>query len=118
MVFGAKLLRLAVAFDDLKMQGVSEESAISRLRHRSNEFGEELVSALEDMKPDGGKMEPRKVSTTKLSAGMVLLQEIRTKTGMVVVAKGQEVTHALLIKLANFSRAGTIEKEIMALVPA
>lgn len=118
MVFGAKLLRLAVAFDDLKMQGVSEESAIARLRHRSREFGEEVVNALEDMKPDGGKMEPRKVSTTKLSAGMVLLQEIRTKTGMVVVAKGQEVTHALLIKLANFSRAGTIEREVMALVPA
>ncbi|MFZ3263918.1 MAG: response regulator [Terriglobales bacterium] len=117
LVFGAKLLKLAVAFDDLRIQGLSEEDAIARLRHRSNEFGEDLVNALMDMKVEGGTMEPRKISTTKLLAGMILLQEIRNKAGILVVAKGQEVTHALLIKLANFSRAGTINKEIMALVP-
>ncbi len=35
-------------------------------------------------------------------------QEIRTLTGMLMVTKGQEITHALLIKLDNFSRARTI----------
>ncbi len=118
MVFGAKLLKLAIAFDDLVMRGVSEENAIVRLRLRSNEFGSEMVDALKDMKPEGGKMELRKVPVTKLSAGMILKQEIRNKSGMLVVAKGQEVTHALLIKLANFARAGTIDKEMIALVPA
>jgi hypothetical protein len=34
-----------------------------------------------------------------------------------VVPKGQDVTHALLLKLSNFSRAGTIDKELMVLVP-
>jgi len=48
---------------------------------------------------------------------MILQQEIRNNAGMLVVAKGQEVTHALLLKLVNFSRAGTIAKEVMALVP-
>jgi hypothetical protein len=62
-------------------------------------------------------MELRKVSTAKLTIGMILQQEIRTRTGMLMVAKGQEVTYALLIKLENFSRAGTIDDEIMALVP-
>jgi hypothetical protein len=36
---------------------------------------------------------------------------------MLVVANGQEVTHALLIKLESFAQAGKIDKEIMALVP-
>lgn len=62
-------------------------------------------------------MEVRKVPASKLTTGMILQQEIRTLTGMLVVAKGQEITHALLIKLDNFSRAGTIDKEILALVP-
>lgn len=118
MVFGAKLLKLAIAFDDLGMLGLSEEDAIARLRLRSNEFGRELIDALKDMKPEGGRMELRKVPVAKLSAGMILQQEIRNKAGMLVVAKGQEVTHALLIKLANFSRAGTIDREMIALVPA
>jgi len=34
-----------------------------------------------------------------------------------MVPKGQEITAALLIKLENFSRAGSIDNEIMALVP-
>ena len=62
-------------------------------------------------------MELRKVSSCKLTTGMILQQEIRNRAGMLVVAKGQEVTQTLLIKLVNFSRAGTIDKEIMALVP-
>jgi hypothetical protein len=117
LVFGAKALRLCVAFDNLRMRGMSEHDAITHLRHRGHEFGLELVEALADMKPESTRMEIRKVSASKLSPGMILQQEIRNKTGMLVVAKGQEITHALLIKLENFSRAGTIEKEMLALVP-
>ena len=62
-------------------------------------------------------MELRKLPLSKVRAGMFLQQEIRTKAGMLVVAKGQEVTHTLLIKLENFSLAGTIDKEVMVLVP-
>ncbi len=117
IVFGAKMLKLAVAFDDLRMKGLSEEDVILKLRARRAEFGAELVEALASIKPESAKMELRKVPASKLTTGMILQQEIRTLAGMLVVTKGQEITHALLIKLDNFSRAGTIEKEIMALVP-
>ena len=59
----------------------------------------------------------RKVSTLKLAIGMILEQEVRNKNGMLLVAKGHEITPALLIKLDNFSRAGQIDREVMALVP-
>jgi hypothetical protein len=62
-------------------------------------------------------MELRKVPAIKLTTGMILQQEIRTHTGMLVVPEGQIITQALLIKLNNFSRAGTIGKDVMALVP-
>jgi FixJ family two-component response regulator len=117
IVFGAKMLKLAVAFDDLRMKGMSDEDAISKLQGRHVEFGADLVEALVSIKPESGKMEVRKIPASKITTGMILQQEIRTLTGMLVVAKGQEVTHALLIKLDNFSRGGTIDKEIMVLVP-
>lgn len=117
IVFGARMLKLAVAFDDLRMKGASDEDAIAKLHYRRDEFGSELVEALSDLKPESAKMELRKVPASKLTTGMILQQEIRTRAGMLVVAKGQEITHALLVKLDNFSRAGTIDKEIMALVP-
>jgi hypothetical protein len=48
---------------------------------------------------------------------MIVEQEIRIAGGMLLVAKAQEITPALLIKLENRARAGQLEKEIMALVP-
>jgi hypothetical protein len=62
-------------------------------------------------------MESRRVPTLKLATGMVLDQDIRNKEGMLMVAKGQEITSAVLIKLENFAKAGLIAKEVQALVP-
>jgi hypothetical protein len=118
IVFGANVLKLAIAFDNLRMKGTSDEQAIASLRCRRTEFDKAMVEAFVGVKTEGAKMELRKVQTSKLTKGMILHQEIRTRAGMLVVAKGQEVSHALVIKLENFSRAGTIDEEIMAMVPA
>jgi ActR/RegA family two-component response regulator len=115
--FGAKMLKLAVAVDNLTLKGLSEEKAIARLHERRAEFGPEMLAALAGIKPEGATMELRKLPLAKVRAGMFLQQEIRTKAGMLVVAKGQEVTHTLVIKLENFSLAGTIDKEVMVMVP-
>jgi hypothetical protein len=118
IVMGAKILKLAVAFDNLKMKGLADEEALVRLRFRRDEFGPELVAALADFKSEGATMQLRKVSIARLTMGMILQQEIRTRTGTLMVPKGQEITPALLIKLVNFSQAGSIENEIIVLVPA
>ena len=117
IVLGAKILELAVALDNLRMTGLSDEAAINRLWVRRTDFGPELVEALKDIEPETAKMELRKVSASKLTTGMILQQEIRTHAGMLVVPEGQAVTQALLLKLDNFSRADMIGKEVMALVP-
>jgi response regulator RpfG family c-di-GMP phosphodiesterase len=113
---GAKMLMLAVAFDGLRMQGLSSDEAISNLRLR-HEFDRKLVDALADLKSESIKMELRKVPIAKLSTGMILQQEVRNKSGLLVVAKGQEVTHALLMRLENFSQARLIDNEVLASVP-
>jgi response regulator RpfG family c-di-GMP phosphodiesterase len=117
IVPGARMLKLAIAFDSYRMNGKSEGQAIASLRERHTEFEKELVDALTNMKSEGATMEVRKIAVSKLVTGMILHQEIRNRAGMLVVANGQEVTHALLIKLESFAQAGKIDKEIMALVP-
>ena len=116
IVLGAKILKLAVALDNTRMKGLSDEDAIEKLRERRAEFGSELVDALKDLEPEAAKMELRKVSASKLTTGMILQQEIRTHAGMLVVPEGQTITQALLIKLNNYAHAGTIDKQIKALV--
>ena len=117
VVLGAKILKLALAFDDLRMKRLSIEDAIARLHSRHSEFERELVDGLNDIVPPVAKMAVRKVSTLKLAVGMVVEQEIRTKEGMLLVAKAQEITLALLVKLENRAKAGQLEREILVLAP-
>jgi FixJ family two-component response regulator len=115
-VLGAKVLKLAVAFDHLRMK-LSDTEAINNLNTRRTEFERDLVDALIGIKTMGGGTEARTVSTLKLATGMVLDQDIRNKEGMLLVAKGQGISSAVLIKLENFAKAGLIGKEIQVLVP-
>ena len=100
------------------MKGLTDEEALARLRFRCDELGPELVAALADFKSESATMQLRKVPASRLTMGMILQQEIRTRAGTLTVPKGQEITPALLIKLVNFSQAGSIDSEIVVLVPA
>jgi len=118
IVLGAKILKLALAFDDLKMKSLSTEHAIARLHTRRGEFERELVDGLNDIVDPVQRLVLRKVSTLKLAVGMIIEQEILTAEGVLLVAKSQEITPALLAKLENRARAGKLDKEIMVLAPA
>jgi ActR/RegA family two-component response regulator len=116
-VFGAKVLKLAVAFDSLRIKLSSDSAAIASLGTRKSEFERELVDALIGARAVARGMQSRRVSTLRLATGMVLDQDIRNKEGMLLIAKGQEITRAVLLRLENFANAGLIDKEVQALVP-
>ena len=115
LAFGAKMLKVAVAFDHLRTKNLTNDEAVLRLRYRA-EFDRELVDALADMKYEEPKMELRKVPISTLTVGMILQQDVRNHAGVLMVAKGQEVTRPLLLRLEHFSLARLIDNEIMALV--
>jgi hypothetical protein len=117
ILLGAKILKLAVATDNLRMWGLSCEAAHAKIRVRHAEFGLELIEALTDFIPETAAGELRKVSAAHLTTGMILQQAVTTRSGMLVVPNGQEITQALLIKLNNYARAGTVSKEFVVLVP-
>ena len=60
-------------------------------------------------------MEVRDCAITELESGMILQKEVRTHTGLLVVAKGQEVTYPLLVRLRNFWQRGAIGNSVIVL---
>jgi FixJ family two-component response regulator len=117
LIRAAKVLKLAVAFEQLREKFPAKGAALSRLRERSKEFEPGLLDTLSDLRPLEATKQLRKVSTARLRAGMVLDQEIKNGQGVLLVAKGQELTSALIMRLENHARAGAIDKEVMAFVP-
>lgn len=114
-VLGAKILKLAVAYDDLRIKPLSEERSIECLRYRSDEFEPHLMDALIGIRPLGGQMVPCRLATKKLAIGMFLDQEVRNRQGMLLAGKGQEITRAILIKIDNWAQAGLIDRELTVL---
>lgn len=117
MVFGAKALKLAAAFDAYRMRTLTDREALSRLRSRDSEFDKQLVDLLAELATEKSGMELRKVSVAALEIGMVLEQEIRSRHGMLKMAKGQEITAALRIKLYSLVHAGIIEGHVLVQAP-
>jgi FixJ family two-component response regulator len=115
---GARILKLAVAYDDLRIKPFSDDEAMARLRSRSAEFGKDLLDALIGLKQQSGTMVQRRVAIAKLATGMFIDQELRNQQGMLLVGKGQEITQAVLIRIENWAQASLIDRELIVLAPA
>ncbi len=116
-VRSARILKLAVAYDDLRIKPFSVEETMARLSSRSKEFERELLDALLDIRPQGGAMVSRKLTIAKLATGMLIDQELRNHQGNLLVGKGQEITRAVLLKIENWAHANLIDRELIVLVP-
>jgi response regulator RpfG family c-di-GMP phosphodiesterase len=114
---GARILKLAVAYDDLRIKPLSVDMAIERLRCRTSEFGPELIDCLAGIGPQGGAMELRRLAIPRLATGMFLDQEVRNREGMLLAGKGQEISRAVLLKIQNWAQAGLIDRQMNVLVP-
>lgn len=115
-VFGAKMLRTAVAFDNAKLRGLNTQDAIVSLKQNPARFDTEIVNRLSDFKAAEAEIKLRKLPISALRIGMILQQDVKNRAGLIVVAKGQEITSPLLARLENFSSAQLMDSEILAAV--
>ncbi len=113
---GAAVLHVAIAFDNLRIQGLSDAEAVAALR-RNQKLDASIVGALATLRALACEQTPRAVHISDLAAGMILQEEIRTKTGLLLVGKGQEVTYPLMVRLRNHHARRAIADKVLVLVP-
>jgi response regulator RpfG family c-di-GMP phosphodiesterase len=114
---GADILRLAIAFDDLKIKGNNEPEALSKLQYDPR-FDPQIVSALTTLRPEASNMELKAVRISDLATGMILQEEIRTNVRMLLVGRGQEVSYPLIVRLNNFHQRRAIPDKVLVLSPS
>jgi response regulator RpfG family c-di-GMP phosphodiesterase len=115
MRLGANLLRATLAFDELVSKGRSQNEAAKVLAREHPNFDPRIFQALvEAGGDDKNKAILRSCDIDELLPFvMVLEEELRTKSGLLLVAKGQEVTPVLIVKLKNFLEKGAIGRKVM-----
>lgn len=114
---GAQMLRTALAYDRLLNQGRSHEEALAELRSQPGEFDASVIDDLTDLEPETERKDMRDCPISELQCGMILREEVRTRNGLLVVARGQEVTYPLLMRLRNFWQRKAIANSVVVLAP-
>lgn len=109
---GARLIRAALSFDSLLRKGHSRVEAAHYLAKACPGLDKKIVETMVELEPEVAAEISRPRQITALSLGMTLAQDVRTETGVLVAAKGQEVTPPLLLKLKNFWGKHAIADEV------
>ncbi len=113
MRLGAQLIRAALAFDLQLRKGGSRLDAAHFLSMKFADLDSKVVEAMIELEPEAAGKDSRSVPITELYPGMTLDQEVRSKAGILIAAKGQEITAPLLLKLKSFAAKGSIEDKAL-----
>lgn len=100
---GAQLLRVAVDFDALESsEGSSTSLALDTLRGRSGQYEPEVLQALIAIRGAEQVLEVTELPASHLRIGMILAEDFKTQSGVLLVARGYVITERLLERVRNF----------------
>jgi response regulator RpfG family c-di-GMP phosphodiesterase len=107
-VLGGQILKVAIGFDQLTSQGLSEIDALLQLKSRPQDYDPVLVETL-DIGAKHQKLEVLTLPIHELKPGLILDQPIATKSGLLLIAKGQVLSQAVLLRLLAAQESGIID---------
>ncbi len=108
-ILGGQILKVAIAFDGLVngITGEVAEDAVAPLRRDPRLYDPALVQALA-ASLGGRKFKVSRLPIDALKPGMILNQDLLTHSGTLLVAKGQELSPAIMQHLLSSEENGVI----------
>jgi HD-GYP domain-containing protein (c-di-GMP phosphodiesterase class II) len=117
--WAARLLKIVFDYDALEAQGLAPEVALQTLRGRAGWYDPALLDALAAVLGAAGTTgQVREVRLRDVRPGMVFAADVTTRTGMLLIARGQEVTAGMLERIRNFSEHLGVKEPVLMTIPA
>jgi response regulator RpfG family c-di-GMP phosphodiesterase len=111
------VLKAASDFDALESSHRSSVAAIAAMQARVNDYDAAVLAALPALLGPGSTHEPREVTFSGLTVGMIVAEDVHTDSGTLLVARGLELTAGMVERMHNV-RTGTTPKQLVkVLVP-
>jgi response regulator RpfG family c-di-GMP phosphodiesterase len=115
---GARALKVALDFDTLVSGGMSSEEAVVTLRERAGWYDPAVVEALGEGLEAEMRHEIHSVAVGELMKDMIFAEEVRSTSGLLLIAKGQQVTPSLKIRLLNIVSNGGLTGPMRVIIPS
>jgi len=99
---GGNLLKVALDFDEQTMRGAEVTAVLGRMSaHR--DYNPAFVAALLEVQVQEAESEIRLVPLSAVQVGMIINVDVKSKNGLLLLAKGQEVTDSAIARLQSFA---------------
>ena len=113
---GGHMLRIALDLDAGLIQGGAPSEVLAGMK-RAMHYHAGVLASLEDFPFHENRGEARSVNVVHLRRGMIITADVRGKNGVLVLAKGQEVTESVIARLQSFARTTGIFEPLRVVVP-
>jgi len=113
---GSDLLKVAIDFDQLLMSGANTAAALSAMRERGS-YDPSFLAALEQVQLQREAREVRRLGVPALKAGMITNSEVHSKSGLLLMGVGQELTAAAITRLRTFALTTGVVEPISVRMP-
>lgn len=114
---GSRMLKVALDFDVLESQGMDPGIAIEALRGRKGWYDPRLLDALAEVRDAGPPQTVREIELRKVDTGMILADDVRTETGMLLIARGQQVTPRMVDRIRGTLTLQSLRQLVRVTLP-
>jgi response regulator RpfG family c-di-GMP phosphodiesterase len=116
--WGARALKAVSDFDVLESQGYSAEVALDTMRARTGWYDPALLEVIARLQGD----KPRDATVMKLplhavQPEMIFAEDVKTRSGLLLIARGQEVTPSLVERIKNLALNSKINDPVLVMLP-
>ena len=114
-VLGTRMLRLALEYDALRQSGSNAVAAFQTLQEGWREYAPPLLKALRGIVEREEKETVRLVKITELRTGMILMENVMTQSGLLVLNRSNELSSNLLSLLKHYAAQHPLREPIRVL---
>ncbi len=116
--WGARALKAATDLDVLEAQGLQGTMALDSLRARTGWYDPVILDAFEKLRGEqqrnGGVMH---VPLHQVQTGMIFAEDVKARSGLLLIARGQEVTPSLVQRIKNLALTSKISDPVLVILP-
>jgi len=109
-----QVLRAVADCDELESGGLSTQSALDTLRGRANTYEPRVLESLTRARKLSSQAVVREIPARALAAGMVLVDDVRTLKGVLIMSRGHVLSASSVERLRNFE-PGSIREPLRVL---
>jgi response regulator RpfG family c-di-GMP phosphodiesterase len=104
IALGGRLLAIVCDFDRLEAGGLSAHLALDTMRGRRGRYDPELIELFAaNLGNEGRDVDVTEIAVRLVRVGMTFLQDVRSTTGLLLVARGHEATPSLVERFRNYA---------------